>query len=59
MLQKGSVVENPILGLRAIITQASAETNARGYAVEWFIKPGGGRDPNHIHMLWEEKYEKQ
>jgi len=57
MLKKGSVVENPVLGLRAVITQTDVETDGRGYAVGWFIKPHRGLDPKHIHMLWDETYE--
>lgn len=56
MLQPGDVIENPVLGLRAIITETDVETAGVGYTVENIFQPHCGRDPDHVHLQWDETF---
>src|SRR6266536_760427 len=57
MANVGDILENPVTGERAVITQTALSTNGAACTAELSIKPHGFVSGEHIHPKQEETFE--
>jgi quercetin dioxygenase-like cupin family protein len=57
MAHAGQVIENPVTGERARWLVTAAETGGRLVRAEWWARPGGGVQAEHVHRTATERFQ--